>query len=147
MLSYRHSFHAGNHADVLKHIVLLQLIESLKRKDSAFCVLDTHAGRGRYFMQGEQAGKTGEAREAAVGVLGGVGGGAVGRGVVAVGRVAAAGDDARGAAPVASLLEGYGGRVRRTVGPRRLARVWIAQQREDEHAAATLLALAQSTLP
>lgn len=61
-MNYQHGFHAGNHADVLKHIVLLQLIESLKRKDSAFCVLDTHAGRGRYFMQGEQAGKTGEAR-------------------------------------------------------------------------------------
>jgi len=61
-MNYQHGFHAGNHADVLKHIVLLQLIESLKRKESPFCVLDTHAGRGRYFMQGEQAEKTGEAR-------------------------------------------------------------------------------------
>ncbi len=61
-MNYQHGFHAGNHADVLKHIVLLQLIESLKRKDSGFCVLDTHAGRGRYFMQSEQAEKTGEAR-------------------------------------------------------------------------------------
>lgn len=61
-MNYQHGFHAGNHADVLKHIVLLQLIESLKRKDSSFCVLDTHAGRGRYFMQSEQAEKTGEAR-------------------------------------------------------------------------------------
>lgn len=61
-MNYQHGFHAGNHADVLKHIVLLQLVESLKRKESAFCVLDTHAGRGRYFMQGEKAEKTGEAR-------------------------------------------------------------------------------------
>lgn len=61
-MNYQHGFHAGNHADVLKHIVLLQLIEALKRKDSGFCVLDTHAGRGRYYMNSEQSEKTGEAR-------------------------------------------------------------------------------------
>lgn len=48
MLSYRHSFHAGNFADVFKHTLLLQLLLALKRKDKPFCVLDTHAGAGRY---------------------------------------------------------------------------------------------------
>lgn len=61
-MNYRHAFHAGNHADVLKHIVLLALLESLKRKDTPFFVLDTHAGRGQYLLQGEHAEKTGEAR-------------------------------------------------------------------------------------
>ncbi len=61
-MNYRHAFHAGNHADVLKHIVLLALLDSLKRKDTPFFVLDTHAGRGQYLLQGEHADKTGEAR-------------------------------------------------------------------------------------
>lgn len=61
-MNYRHAFHAGNHADVLKHIVLLGLLESLKRKDTPFFALDTHAGRGQYLLQGENAEKTGEAR-------------------------------------------------------------------------------------
>lgn len=60
-MNYRHAFHAGNHADVLKHLVLLALLEALKRKDTPFFVLDTHAGRGQYLLQGEEAGKTGEA--------------------------------------------------------------------------------------
>jgi 23S rRNA (adenine2030-N6)-methyltransferase len=60
-MNYLHAFHAGNHADVLKHTVLLHLINRLKRKDKAFFVLDTHAGRGQYLIQGEQARKTGEA--------------------------------------------------------------------------------------
>ncbi len=61
-MNYRHAFHAGNHADVLKHVVLLAMIEALARKDAPYFVLDTHAGRGRYLLQGEQAGKTGEAQ-------------------------------------------------------------------------------------
>ena len=48
MLSYRHSFHAGNHADVLKHIVLMLIIESLQQKEKGFYYLDTHAGAGLY---------------------------------------------------------------------------------------------------
>lgn len=60
-MNYLHSFHAGNHADVLKHTVLLYLINRLKRKEKPFFVLDTHAGRGQYLIQGEQANKTGEA--------------------------------------------------------------------------------------
>ncbi|HAZ60095.1 MAG TPA: 23S rRNA (adenine(2030)-N(6))-methyltransferase RlmJ [Gammaproteobacteria bacterium] len=48
MLSYRHQFHAGNHADVLKHVVLVALLRALTRKDKPLCYLDTHAGRGTY---------------------------------------------------------------------------------------------------
>ena len=61
-MNYRHAFHAGNHADVLKHVVLLALLEALERKATPYFVLDTHAGRGRYLLQGEQAAKTGEAQ-------------------------------------------------------------------------------------
>lgn len=61
-MNYRHGFHAGNHADVLKHLVLIALLEALKRKEAAFFVLDTHAGRGRYDLAGGQAAKTGEAK-------------------------------------------------------------------------------------
>lgn len=50
MLSYRHAFHAGNHADVLKHLVLLQLIDHLRQKDKPFTAIDTHAGAGLYAL-------------------------------------------------------------------------------------------------
>ena len=60
MLSYRHSYHAGNHADVLKHVVLTLCIEALKEKDKPFLYLDTHSGAGRYLLQSEHAEKTGE---------------------------------------------------------------------------------------
>ncbi|MFV4846050.1 23S rRNA (adenine(2030)-N(6))-methyltransferase RlmJ [Edwardsiella tarda] len=60
MLSYRHSFHAGNHADVLKHTVQSLIIEALKEKEKPFLYLDTHAGAGRYLLSGEHAEKTGE---------------------------------------------------------------------------------------
>lgn len=57
MLSYRHSFHAGNHADVLKHIVLVEILEYLTKKDSAFDYIDTHAGAGLYYLKSERAKK------------------------------------------------------------------------------------------
>ncbi|MDG2960856.1 23S rRNA (adenine(2030)-N(6))-methyltransferase RlmJ [Bisgaard Taxon 10/6] len=60
MLSYRHSFHAGNHADVLKHIVLMLIIENLQLKEKGFYYLDTHAGVGRYRLFGDEAEKTAE---------------------------------------------------------------------------------------
>ena len=60
MLSYRHSFHAGNHADVLKHTVQSLIIESLKEKEKPFLYVDTHSGAGRYQLTGEHAEKTGE---------------------------------------------------------------------------------------
>ena len=61
-MNYRHGFHAGNHADVLKHLVLVALLDALKRKDAPFFVVDTHAGRGRYDLTSLQANRTGEAK-------------------------------------------------------------------------------------
>jgi 23S rRNA (adenine2030-N6)-methyltransferase len=55
MLSYRHAFHAGNFADVLKHLVLMHIIEHLKKKDKPFCYIDTHAGAGTYALDSEFA--------------------------------------------------------------------------------------------
>lgn len=60
MLSYRHSYHAGNHADVLKHVVLSLVIDAFKEKEKPFLYLDTHSGAGRYLLQSEHAEKTGE---------------------------------------------------------------------------------------
>ncbi len=59
-MNYRHAFHAGSHADVLKHIVLARIIEHLKRKDKPFRVFDAHAGIGVYALDGPEAQKTGE---------------------------------------------------------------------------------------
>lgn len=61
MLSYLHAFHAGNHADILKHAALIQLIKKLNQKDAPCSFFDTHAGSGLYSTQGEKARKTGEA--------------------------------------------------------------------------------------
>ena len=69
-MNYRHAFHAGNHADVFKHVVLLALIEALKRKATPFMVLDTHAGRGRYALHDDSARRTGEADTGVARVLG-----------------------------------------------------------------------------
>lgn len=55
MLSYRHSFHAGNFADVLKHTVLVQILRYLCQKDKPFCYLDTHAGPGGYLLNSDFA--------------------------------------------------------------------------------------------
>lgn len=60
MLSYRHAFHAGNHADVLKHVVLLQLLEHLAAKDKPFWYIDTHAGAGSYTLTATPSASTGE---------------------------------------------------------------------------------------
>lgn len=60
MLSYRHAFHAGNHGDVLKHLVLMQVIERLKQKDKPISYLDSHSGAGLYDLFGDYARKTGE---------------------------------------------------------------------------------------
>ncbi|MER8776486.1 23S rRNA (adenine(2030)-N(6))-methyltransferase RlmJ [Mesorhizobium sp. M0977] len=59
-MNYRHAYHAGNFADVVKHAVLSRLIEYLKQKDKAFRVIDTHAGIGRYDLSSTEAQKTGE---------------------------------------------------------------------------------------
>ncbi|WP_018981735.1 23S rRNA (adenine(2030)-N(6))-methyltransferase RlmJ [Salinimonas chungwhensis] len=55
MLSYRHAFHAGNHADILKHLTWLGVISHLKQKTKPFVVFDTHAGAGEYPLSSEQA--------------------------------------------------------------------------------------------
>lgn len=60
MLSYRHAFHAGNHADVLKHLVLTLCLQHMNTKEKPYLVLDTHAGAGIYAIDSEQARKTGE---------------------------------------------------------------------------------------
>lgn len=60
MFSYRHAFHAGNHADVLKHLVLIQLINYLAQKDTPYTYVDTHAGAGLYALDGGFASKTAE---------------------------------------------------------------------------------------
>ncbi|MER8484914.1 23S rRNA (adenine(2030)-N(6))-methyltransferase RlmJ [Mesorhizobium sp. M1322] len=59
-MNYRHAYHAGNFADVVKHVVLSRLVEYLKQKDKAFRVIDTHAGIGRYDLSSTEAQKTGE---------------------------------------------------------------------------------------
>ncbi|MFM2279402.1 MAG: Ribosomal large subunit methyltransferase, partial [Pseudomonadota bacterium] len=59
-MNYRHIYHAGNFADVLKHAVLARLIDYLKLKDKPFRVIDTHAGIGLYDLSSEEAQKTGE---------------------------------------------------------------------------------------
>ena len=63
MLSYRHAFHAGNHADVLKHLVLVQLTRYLCQKEQSFWYLDTHAGAGSYALDSAAAAKLGEFRD------------------------------------------------------------------------------------
>lgn len=60
MLAYRHAFHAGNHADVLKHTVLTLVLRYMNQKDKSYRVVDTHAGAGGYSLEGRYAQKKGE---------------------------------------------------------------------------------------
>jgi len=62
-MNYRHAYHAGNFADVVKHVVLVTLIEAMKQKQNGFHVIDTHAGAGRYDLLQLEAQKTGEYRD------------------------------------------------------------------------------------
>jgi len=62
-MNYRHIFHAGNFADVFKHVVLVRLLQALHKKDSSFCYLDTHAGRGLYDLTSVSANRSGEFRD------------------------------------------------------------------------------------
>jgi 23S rRNA (adenine2030-N6)-methyltransferase len=57
-MNYRHAYHAGNHADILKHVVFSRILSHLREKTAPFSVLDTHAGIGWYQLMGEAAGKT-----------------------------------------------------------------------------------------
>ena len=63
MFSYRHAFHAGNHADVLKHTLLIATLQHLTEKDTALSLVDTHAGAGLYRLDSGQAETSGEAAE------------------------------------------------------------------------------------
>ena len=63
MLAYRHAFHAGNHADVLKHATLVAVLRHLNAKDKAWRLVDTHAGAGAYVLHGEQAQKHAEYKQ------------------------------------------------------------------------------------
>lgn len=60
MLAYRHAFHAGNHADVLKHTVLTLVLRYMNQKDKPYRLVDTHAGAGGYSLEGRFAQKKGE---------------------------------------------------------------------------------------
>lgn len=60
MLSYRHAFHAGNHADVLKHFIEVQLLRYLAQKDKPFWYIDTHAGAGCYELDSAYAAQNAE---------------------------------------------------------------------------------------
>ena len=60
MLAYRHAFHAGNHADVLKHTVLTLVLRYMNQKDKSYRLIDTHAGAGGYSLEGRYAQKKGE---------------------------------------------------------------------------------------
>lgn len=60
MLSYRHAFHAGNHADVLKHVVTIQLLNYLSQKEAPYMYIDTHAGAGVYALDSSFASKNAE---------------------------------------------------------------------------------------
>jgi 23S rRNA (adenine2030-N6)-methyltransferase len=60
-MNYQHIYHAGNFADVAKHVALQFCLDALKRKESGFFALDTHAGRGGYDLQAPEAKKSGEA--------------------------------------------------------------------------------------
>jgi 23S rRNA (adenine2030-N6)-methyltransferase len=59
-MNYRHAYHAGNHADVLKHVLLTRVLAALNRKDKPYRVIDAHAGIGVYALDGVEAGKTRE---------------------------------------------------------------------------------------
>ncbi len=74
MLSYRHAFHAGNHADMLKHSTLFLILQSLLKKDKPFTYMDTHAGGGIYDLSDERARQTGESDRGILRVLSAAGG-------------------------------------------------------------------------
>jgi 23S rRNA (adenine2030-N6)-methyltransferase len=61
-VNYRHAFHAGNFADVMKHVVLVRILVHLRRKETPFRAVDTHAGTGLYDLSGDEAERTGEWR-------------------------------------------------------------------------------------
>lgn len=69
MFSYRHAFHAGNHADVLKHTALIAIVNYLTQKDTVLTAVDTHAGAGLYRLDGDYAQTSGEAADGVMRLL------------------------------------------------------------------------------
>jgi 23S rRNA (adenine2030-N6)-methyltransferase len=69
MLAYRHAFHAGNHADVLKHLVLMLVLQHMNGKEKGWRYVDTHAGAGGYSLESDYAKKKGEAQDGILRVL------------------------------------------------------------------------------
>ena len=63
MLSYQHEYHAGNHADILKHICLCTILGALSKKEKPFTSIDTHSGAGRFFLDDERLLKTHDAED------------------------------------------------------------------------------------
>ena len=70
MFSYRHAYHAGNHADVLKHTVLIAILKHMCAKDADLCAIDTHAGAGLYRLDGAPAQTSGESLEGLLALVG-----------------------------------------------------------------------------
>lgn len=62
-MNYRHGYHAGNFADVFKHLILVHLLQALRRKEKGFAYIETHAGAGRYDLRADEAGDTEEFRD------------------------------------------------------------------------------------
>ena len=98
MFSYRHAFHAGNHADVLKHTVLIAILRHLTQKDAPLAVFDTHAGAGLYRLDGDYARTSGEAAQGFLRLA--KPGGAGIAPAPAAGKPAVAGQPVSGLAPV-----------------------------------------------
>ncbi|MDO8904377.1 23S rRNA (adenine(2030)-N(6))-methyltransferase RlmJ [Hydrogenophaga sp.] len=70
MFSYRHAFHAGNHADVLKHTVLIATLRHLMQKEAGLTMVDTHAGAGLYRLDGDYTETGGEAKDGVIKLMG-----------------------------------------------------------------------------
>lgn len=69
-MNYRHAYHAGNFADVLKHALLCWIVHYLQQKPAPLCLIDTHAGAGLYDLTAREPGKTGEAKDGILRILG-----------------------------------------------------------------------------
>lgn len=131
-MNYRHAFHAGNFADVLKHAVLALIIHHLKRKEAPFRVIDTHAGRGLYRLDGGPAERTGEWRDG----IGRIIGTAAEPLPAAVGDVLAPYVEAIRSENIGDRLTSYPGspRIARTL-MRRSDRLIVNELHPEDHAA------------
>src|SRR5258706_9766896 len=108
-MNYRHGYHAGNFADVLKHIALCELLRLLTGKDKKLFVLDTHAGAGGYDLAGGLASRTGEAE---VGIARLMGASRTGMPVAVMRYLAAVGAYDRKFGPAGGALRRYPGSPR-----------------------------------